>query len=430
MGEGEEVDKMAKSTLSRPILILGAVQLIESLAFALPISFFPNYVITLGASVASVGLFTSSFMMAFAILSPKMGSLTDKYGRKRLMVAGIFADVILGILTGLVPSWEWLLLIRVFNGAVSSAAMLASETLLMDLVEPHQRGEASGFIMSTSMIGRNLGPMVGGAIQWFVLSRGFSEIMSYRIPYFVDSVFAALALVVVYFFIEEPERKSGPSGRRGMMKGDGEVEWTRPLKIIFVNSFFSGVGVGFIIPIMVLFYTDRFGMSPVGIGTIISISGFIGLVSSYVAGKYSDKVGRKPLIGFGNYVSRIAGGLLPFTGNITQAGIVVSIRSLGFNVSMPAFRALRADLIPPEFRGKMFGLFGMAFTAGSVAGPILGTWIYDTYRFATFNLLGLEFPGYGIPFFINAILGILTTTMIMLFIEEPKEEDKAPRVAE
>lgn len=420
---------MAKRTLSRPIIILGAVQLIESLAFALPISFFPNYVITLGASVASVGLFTSSFMIAFAVLSPKMGSLSDQYGRKRLMVMGILADVILGILTGLVPSWEWLLLIRVFNGAVSSAAMLASETLLMDLVEPHQRGEASGFIMSMNMIGRNIGPMVGGGIQWLVLSAGFSEIMSYRIPYFVDSVFAACALVIVYLFINEPESKEGSGGRRGMQSGGGEVVWTNPLKIIFVNSFISGIGVGFIIPIMVLFYTDRFGMSPVGIGTIISISGFIGLMASYVAGRYSDKVGRKPLIGFGNYVSRIAGGLLPFTSNITQAGIVVSIRSLGFNISMPAFGALRADLIPPEIRGKMFGLFGMAFTAGSVVGPILGTWIYDTYRFTTFNVLGLDVPGYGIPFYINAILGILSTTMIMLLIEEPKAEDKAPRVA-
>lgn len=351
---------MAKRTLSRPILILGAVQLIESLAIALPISFFPNYVISLGASVASVGLFTSSFMIAFAVLSPKMGALSDQYGRKRLMVAGIFMDVILGALTGLVPSWEWILLIRVINGAVSSAAMLASETLLMDMVEPHQRGEASGFIMSMNMIGRNLGPMVGGGIQWLVLNMGYSEIMSYRVPYFVDSLFAAVALVIVYFYIKEPERKT-EGGRKGMGGNGGEIVWTNPLKIIFVNSFISGVGVGFIIPIMVLFYTDRFGMSPVGIGTIISISGFIGLMASYVAGRYSDKIGRQPLIGFGNYVSRIAGGLLPFTANITQAGIVVSVRSLGFNISMPAFRALRADLIPPEIRGRMFGLFGMAF---------------------------------------------------------------------
>ncbi len=78
---------MEKSkVMSGPILVLGLVQLIESLAFALPLSFFPNYVLGLGASVASVGLFTSSFMVAFAIMSPRMGALIDKYGRKRMMV--------------------------------------------------------------------------------------------------------------------------------------------------------------------------------------------------------------------------------------------------------------------------------------------------------------------------------------------------------
>jgi MFS family permease len=133
---------MAKQTLSRPLMILGAVQLIESLAITLPISFFPNYVVSLGASVASIGLFTSSFMIAFAVLAPKMGSLTDHYGRKKILLAGIFGDVILGTLTGLVPSWEWLLVIRLFNGAVSSAAMLASETLLIDMVTPQQREDS------------------------------------------------------------------------------------------------------------------------------------------------------------------------------------------------------------------------------------------------------------------------------------------------
>jgi len=410
-------------------LILGAVQLVESLAIALPISFFPNYVISLGATVASVGLFTSSFMVAFAILSPKMGAIVDQYGRKQIMMIGIFSDVILGTLTGLVPNWKWLLLIRILNGAVSSGAMLASETMLIDLVTPHQRGEAAGFIMSMNMIGRNLGPVFGGSIQWFVLSRGYSELMSYRVPYFVDSLLAAIALVMIYLFIKEPERRSGVG--RGQMDGElPKIPWNRQLKVMFLNSFISGVSVGFIIPIMVLFYTDRFNMDPVAIGTIISVSGFIGLFASYIAGRFSDKVGRKPLIAFGNYTSRIAGGLLPFTGSITQAGIVVSIRSLGFNVSMPAFRALRADIVPPEVRGRMFGLFGTAFTAGNVLAPIAATWIYDTYRFTVFNVAGLQVPGYGIPFFINAILGILTTTMVMLFIDEPTDETKAPQFTE
>jgi len=417
---------LGERKLSGPIMTLGAVQLIESLAVALPISFFPSYVVELGATVASIGLFTSSFMIAHAVLSPKIGSLTDKYGRKRLMMFGVGADVILGILTGLVPSWGWLLAIRVLNGAVSSAAMLASETLLIDLVSPQRRGEAAGYIMSMNMVGRNLGPMLGGGIQWLSVSRGLSLMMSYRIPYFVDSLLALIALVMIYLLIKEPERRSAPG--RGADKGEApKVVLTRPLKILLVNGFVSGIGVGFIIPIMVLFYMDRFGMDPVAIGAIISVTGFIGLLASYVAGRFSDRIGRKPLIGFGNYVSRLAGLLLPFTRNVTEAGIVVSVRSLGFNVSMPAFRALRADLVPPEVRGRMFGLFGTAFTAGSVVGPILGTWIYDTYRFTTFNVMGLAVPGYGIPFIINSVLGLLTTTMIMLLIKEPSAEERAPQ---
>jgi MFS family permease len=415
------------SRLGGAILILGAVQLIESLAVALPISFFPNYVIGLGATVASVGLFTSSFMVAFALLSPRMGAIVDAYGRKRVMMYGLAADVVLGTLTGLVPSWEWLLLIRVLNGAVSSGAMLASETLLMDLVEPRQRGEASGFIMSMNMVGYNLGPLFGGGIQWLAVVEGLTLLTSYRIPYFVDSLLALVALAVVYLKVAEPERRT-PLRAGGAQMGP-KVVWTNPLKIIMVNSFINGVGMGFIIPIMVLFYSDRFGMDAVGIGAIISVSGFIGLFASYLAGRMSDRVGRKPLIALGNYTSRLADALLPFTTNITQAGVVVSIRSLGFNTSMPAFRALRADLVPPESRGRMFGLFGAGFTAGSVIGPIIGTWVYDTYRAATFDVVGLQVPGYGIPFFVNAALGLLTTTMIMLFIKEPSEGEKAPRFA-
>jgi DHA1 family multidrug resistance protein-like MFS transporter len=420
---------LERKPLGSALIILGAVQLIESLAVALPISFFPNYVIGLGASVASVGLFTSSFMIAFAALSPKMGAITDKYGRKRLMLAGIASDVVLGTLTGLVPSWEWLLLIRVLNGAVSSGAMLASETLLMDLVEPARRGEASGFIISMNMVGQNIGPIVGGSIQWLSVSAGLSLLMSYRIPYFVDSFLAVLALIVVYYRIHEPGRIVQKPTASIENLVEPPMRLTRPLKILLVNSFMSGVGVGFIIPIMVLFYTDRFNMSAVSIGTIISVSGFIGLLASYAAGRVSDARGRKPLIGFGNYASQLASAILPFTGNITHAGVVVSLRSIGFNISMPAFRALRADLVQPQFRGRMFGLFGTAFTAGSVSGPIISTWIYSLYRDDIFNILGFKLPGYGIPFYVNAILGLISTTMIMLFIKEPTDEERAPQFA-
>ena len=421
---------MSKRVLSGIVLTLGAVHLIESIAMGLPMSFFPNYAIGLGASVASIGIFTSSFMLSSAIMAPRMGGLSDRYGRKKLMLLGILGDVFFGFTTGLAPSWEWLLLIRFVNGAVSGAAMLSAEALLMDSVEPDVRGEASGLLMAAGMIGRNIGPLIGGTIQWASLNTfGLSLLDSYRIPYFVDAGFAIIALALVYLFIEEPERQS-PVDHRRLNGQKIKLTLTRSLKVLFLDGFIKGMGVGFIMPIMVLFYNDRFGMDALGIGLIMSISGFIGLFASWIAGRLADRVGRKPLIGFGTYLSQLFGFILPLTRDVTQAGIALSARSLGFNMSMPAFRALRADVTPPEVRGRVFGYFMTAFTAGDVIGPIISAWLYDYYRSQTFIVAGVQVPGIGIPFFINAILGVFSTTLIMLFVIEPKPEERARRIAE
>jgi len=293
---------------SRGVLVLGAVQLIESIAFALPMSYFPNYVIGLGASVASLGLFISSFMVSSAIMSPRIGALSDREGRKKIMVFGLIGDVVFGTLTGLVPSWHWLLLVRVIDGAVSSAAMLSAEALLIDTVPPTQRGEASGFVMAMGMVGRNIGPVFGGVIQWYSLSIGLSVLNSYRIPYFIDSVLASAALVLVVLLIHEPKVE----GRQREMRLEAarnaaKVPLSTSFKVLLIYSFINGLGVGFIMPISVLFYNDKFGIDPLQIGTIISISGFVGLFASWLAGRVSDRAGRKPIIAAGN-VRRDPGG--------------------------------------------------------------------------------------------------------------------------
>ena len=69
------------------VIILSSASLVENLAYALPMSYFPNYVQLLGASVAYIGLFTAAFTAANATLSQKFGSLSDKIGRKKLIQA-------------------------------------------------------------------------------------------------------------------------------------------------------------------------------------------------------------------------------------------------------------------------------------------------------------------------------------------------------
>jgi MFS family permease len=417
---------LKRTIYSATVVTLGVVQLIESLAFSIPMSYFPNYALELGASVASIGLFTSSFMLASAILAPKMGSLSDAHGRKKIMLLGLVGDIVVGVLTGLASSWYWLLLIRVINGFVSSAAMLSVEALLIDTVSPYQRGEASGFVMSMGMIGRNIGPLFGGTIQALANTQGLSLVDSYRVPYFVDSLLAGIAVLLVVWKVREPitTRPLRPVEAATTVHRAGSVAMSFSFKVLLVTTFVTGISVGFIMPIMSLFYLDKFGIEPVEIGLIISASGFIGLLASWVAGRLSDRAGRKPFIAGGSFLARLSGVALPLTGSVTQAAVILSVRSLGFNIYMPAMRALRADLTPAETRGRFFGLFTTAFRAGDVIGPLIGTYLYDIYRFKRFEVGGVSLPGYGLPFFINSILGLVTTTMLLVLVKEPVQRTR------
>jgi len=414
---------------SSNVLVLGAVSFIESLAFSIPFSYFPNYALSLGASVASLGLFTSSFMAASALLSPKIGTISDRIGRKKLMIWGLLGDIVFGALTGLVPSWYWLLVVRAINGAVTALATLPAEALLIDQVPVDKRGEAVGFVASCGIIGRNVGPIFGGTTQ-FLAMQFMDVVSSYRVPYFVDAAFAVFAVILVAWKIDE--RSPGLASRDAENVSSSDklgqplnkkdpVKFSRSYKILLACAFANGIALGFILPLIPLFFQDKFNIQPIAIGTIMTIAGLTGFIASWLAGRISDKIGRKPFIALGGYSTRLCGLILPFTGSVEQAIFFLSFRSLGFNIFMPALQALRADIVPKEFRGKLFGIYNTFFNVGDIVGPVLSTFLYDIYRSTTWNVSGFMIPGIGMPFFVNSILGIVTTTVLLMFVKETVE---------
>lgn len=407
---------------SGPILILGINQLIETVAFGIPYSYFPLYALSLGASVALIGLFTSSFMLMSMILSPILGGYSDRFGRKRLIIIGLIGDVIFGALTGFVPSWEWLLLVRAINGAMTAAAVVPAEALLIDLAPEGRVGEATGFVMACGMIGRNIGPLFGGTIQWLSVYRlGLSEINSYRLPYLVDAGLAAVSALLITFGIKEEQAK--PRKKTEARKGEGHIKIPDAYKILLLCAFVTGIGEGFHRPIIALFFNNVFGAEPIEIGLIMTLTGFVSLLASWIAGKASDRFGRKPIIALGGIPSRLSGAMIPLSPNLNLASIFYSVRGFMWSVYGVGLRALRADLAPPEIRGRLFGLYRTFFDAGDIIGPVMASWLYDLYRFESFKVWAFNLPGYGVPFYINSIMGLVTLSILLIFVKEPPEYD-------
>jgi len=416
----------AAKLYSSSVVILSLAALVENLAYALPMTYFPNYVQLLGASVAYIGFFTAAFTAANATLSQKFGSLSDRIGRKKMIQAGLLADVVLGTLTGIIWNWAPLLVIRILNGVATAAVAAPSEASLVDQVPKKRIGEALGFYLTLSMIGFNLGPIFGGTIQFLcndIINLGLE--WSYRVPFFVDSLLALIAFFLVWWGVKETRGKV-PSPKKVIQKRDGleiSKKVRSSLRILYLSSLSIGFAVGFIIPISVLYFGDIFNATSLQIGAILTISGFVGLTCNFYAGKISDKIGRKPIIALGSLPARLASIAFPFAPNLISASGVTIFRSFGHNIAMPASRALRADLIPEKVRGKLFGRLAAFFSLGAILGPVLSTWIYELYRYQTFKLPWLGnviVRGAGIPFFISGAIGLFSLFLILAFVEEPK----------
>ncbi len=414
----------AQKIYTSSVVILSFSAMVENLAYALPMSYFPNYIQLLGASVAYIGLFTAAFTAANATLSQRFGNLSDRIGRKKLIQAGLLTDVFLGTLTGLIWNWAPLLVVRILNGVATAAVAAPSEASLVDQVPKSRRGEALGFYLTMSMVGFNMGPVFGGAIQFlFNNVFGLGLEWSYRIPFFVDSLLAFMAFLLVWRGVEETRGRNSQE----RAKWQEEVVLTKKfrfsLRILYISQLAIGFAVGFIIPISVLYFGDIFGATSLQIGMILSAAGFVGLICNVYAGKLSDRVGRKPIIALGNIPSRLATLVFPFAPDLISAAGITIFRAFGHNIAMPASHALNADLIPEKVRGKLFGRLAAFFSLGAILGPMLSTWIYDIYRYSTFRILWLGnviVRGAGIPFFVSSAIGLFSLFLLLAFVEEPR----------
>lgn len=415
---------------SASVIALSLTLLVENIAGALPVSYFPYYAISLGAEVWFIGSFIAAFLVTSALLSSPFGSLSDRVGRKKLIQAGLLADVFLGALTGLIQNWQSLLIVRAMNGVATAAVRPAVEASLIDQVPRSRRGEALGFFLTVAMTGWFLGPIFGGTIQLLSESvLGLALEDSYRIPYFVDSGLSVIAMGLVAWKVQETRGRVSTGKERETSK-ENEVKlagWVlRSVRVLYITTLTNGFAVGFIAPVSVLFLGAMFGAIPFQIGAILSVSGFAGILCNFFAGKLADEWGRKPVIAIGSLSSRLASLGLPFTSDLWQAAGAMVFRSLGINVSMPAGRALRADLVPAKARGKLFGRFSAFFSVGMVAGALLGPWLFDAFRFEEFRigwLGGLAVKGIGIPFFVSGVMGLLALALLLVFVKEPRGKD-------
>ena len=404
--------------LLRPYLVLALKGVLTEL---------PEEVASISASeaVVELGLMMSAFMATRSIMAAVSGYLGDVFGRKKLISLGLALYIAIGLLYAIIVNVDQLMVLRAIQGVASGMVWPLAQALIADSVSRDFRGRAISLYTMFSNVARIIGPMMGVlAYSITVNVLGFRDPLSaFRAPTVLISVFCFPALIASLAIIEvkstsQTERKiefSLSSYFREFKNLSRDVK--RSLTVIYINGLANGIAMSIFMSIVMVYAIEYVVKDPAIIGGLMSLSAIAGLIAAYPGSWLSDKIGRKPVAIAAMIPSRAAIMFIPFIRDVNSLTLIFLVRMVSFNISMPVMRALQADIVPSEVRGRVFGLQQAFSNLGMLIGPLIGSYLYAYLKGVNVTPW---LPGIAIPFIIGGTIGFITLILFALFVAEAK----------
>ncbi len=341
---------------------------------------------TLGADLQTIGLIAAASTVTGIVTSFWAGSLSDRYGRRPMLILSGIVFFTAPILYLLVHTPLDLALVRVYHGLATAVFGPVAMAYVTDLA-PVRRGERLGYFSSFQLAGRSVAPLAGGAIL---------AIGAWQWVYMICAVAGALTLAGMVL-LPEPDQR-GRKGEEGEpapvseIQGGGSAFRTvigdRTILITSLaeaSGFFAFGAIEVFLPL----YALSAGIDTVMIGLLFLVQVGVRTLTRPLFGKVSDQRGRKTQITTGLLLTAVTAALFPYTTAWPVLLCLSALFGMGFSVASAATSAFVADLAPSHGRGTALGLMSTIMDIGQAAGPVLmgGLLALFSYR-AGFGVTG------------------------------------------
>ena len=330
---------------------------IDLIGFGIAIPILPIYAKDLGASAFHIGALASAYALMQFLFAPVWGRLSDRYGRRPVILVALAGTAISSLLFGLATSLVFLWIARILNG-ISGASYSAAQAYVADVTGPEDRAKGMGLIGAAFGIGFVLGPAIGG----------LCAIVDPRLPFFVSAAVAALNLLIAWRRLPEPERHAAPrSSQRALLRAafrDGRIA---PLMLITFLGTFAFVGME---QTFALLGEDRFGWGLVETGLMFT---YIGVIVAVVQGKAIGplvaRLGERRVMVTGLALTGLALGLLAITTHMWALFPVMALVAAS-GLVFPTVTSLVSQAVGQSDQGGMLGLLASAGGIARVLGPL------------------------------------------------------------
>lgn len=269
------------------VLPIFVIVLIDLLGLTIIIPLLPLYAASFGADPVTIGLLGSTYPMMQLIASPILGGLSDRFGRKPVLVVSQIGTFIGFIVLGFAVTLPVLFLSRIIDG-ISGANIVAAQAAITDSTTERTRTQGLGLIGAAFGLGFTIGPAIAG------ISLALSG-NDYRVPAFVAAGFSLLSILLTLFWFKEtlpPEKRGQRSAaREGSFASNLARSLANPLvSILLLVMFMQQLVFGGYENLFALFSLSRLGLNAAGNALLFV---FIGVVLVLVQGKYIGPLSRK-----------------------------------------------------------------------------------------------------------------------------------------
>ncbi|EKN69340.1 multidrug resistance protein B [Neobacillus bataviensis LMG 21833] len=354
---------------------------IAFLGIGLIIPVLPTLMNELGITGTTIGYLTAAFAIAQLIVSPFAGKAADQFGRKIMIVIGLFIFGISELLFGIGKEIEMLFISRVLGGISAAFIMPAVTAFIADITNFDTRPKALGYMSAAISTGFIIGPGIGGFLAEF----------GTRIPFFFAGALGTIAALLSFILLSEPNRKEDHNEQVSEGKNGFKRIIDPKYFFAFILIFIASFGLAAFESFFSLFVDHKFHFKPSDIAIVITGGAILGAVSQVLLFDRLTRIwGEIKLIRYSLLLSALLVFLMTVVHSYFSILLVTFIVFVGFDLFRPSVTSYLSNKAGNE-QGFVGGMNSMFTSLANISGPILGGILFDIdinypYYFATLIL--------------------------------------------
>lgn len=349
-----------------PLAIILSTVFIALIGFGIVIPLMPVYAERYGAGGFQVGMLVMTYSLMQFLLAPFAGRLSDRIGRRPVLIGALFLTSISYVVFGLADQLWMLYASRVLAG-IGGADITVAQAYIADVTPPEKRSRGMGLFGAAFGVGFVIGPSLTA------LTYSFHEGM----PSFIAAGLAAITGIWALVMLPEPEKHADYRPQQLKLKNG----LSRIFTLILSFQFVAVLTQALVQSMIVLFTVERLGWNEKHNGMFLAMIGAVAAtVQGGFMGRLAKRFGERTLVTAGLLFMSVGLAFFSFGSDERFLYLGAVINAIGFAITLPSLSSLASQESPPGRQGQTLGIFQSMGSLGRILGPVSGGLLYQFLR--------------------------------------------------